>query len=338
MAVGHYGSPTHSPLSSLVVISWGNKMQWQWLKTGLCVSFLVLSWHANAEVPSGVIQESFGRDFGIVTGDQITHEFIVQLPAGYQFSESSLPVPGDLNYWLALNDVAVETINSHPDRQLYRLTFDYQTFYAPLDVRALKIPALSLRAHLNGDKSINITLPDWSFTMSPLKQIAPRGVGTSETSSAFMKATLAPQNAPTQQLQHTVITLGSLVAALTVCWAFLQGWIWRRQQSAFQRAYHQVKQLAAQKETNLSTYSASFQAIHEAFNRVAGKVLFAHQVPEFLVSHPAFCRYEEEINDFFQQSDKLLFREDAAELPDLIVLRRLARRLCHAETMTFRQS
>lgn len=309
-------------------------MLWQRIRTILCIGLLGISWTSSADVSSGIVQQSLGRDFGVVTGDRITHEFVLQLPAGYELSESSLPVPGDLNYWLTLDDVAVEALDSNQIRQLYRLTLQYQTFYAPLDVRTLETPAHSLRAHIDGKASVDIRLPAWSFTMSPLKDIPQRGFGTDDTNNPFMKPALEPPLKPTNQLQQNVIVLGIAITILTFLWAFLKGWIWRRRQSPFQLAYRRVKRLAASKEVSIATYRTAFQAIHEAFNRVSGSVLFACQIPEFLVQNPEFSRYEQEINDFFQQSDAVLFREETEQLPDLSELRHLTRRLCHAETLT----
>lgn len=305
----------------------------RWFQTLICVGLFWAIFPANAEIPSGVIKQSLGRDFGIFTGDVIRHNFIVQVPVGYQISEASLPVPGDLSYWLVLQDVIVKPLDANEARQLFQVTLHYQTFYAPLDVRALQIPVQSLQAHLKGESQINITLPDWEFTMSPLKEIAQRGVGRSETTSTFMKPALPPIHHPSQHQKNWVFGLAVSVVFLALFWAYLHGWIWRRQQSPFQQASRKIKHLQARNANDSSASYAAIESVHNAFNQVAGHVLFAHQLPIFLENHPSFARYTSDIYDFFQQSDAVMFGQHTEMQPSLKVLRQLTRRLSRAETL-----
>lgn len=310
----------------------------RWLQTLIFTGVFLTGLPVSAEIPSGVIKQSMGRDFGIFTGDLIHHEFTVQLPADYQIAKASLPGTGELNYWLVLQDLRVNKLDSNPQRQLYKLQLTYQTFYAPLDVRTLQIPSHLLRAHLDGDKEINITLPDWTFTMSPLKAIAPRGVGNHETTNNFMKPALPPAYQPLQLRQYLVKSLAGLLVILTLVWAFLKGWIWRRKQSPFQQAGKQIKRLQADTANELSASYAAFESIHTAFNQTAGFVLFAHQIPVFLDNHPAFADHAPEIRDFFRQSDAIMFGQQTEKRPSLKTLSRLASQLSRAETLNLARS
>ncbi len=305
----------------------------RWLQTLMCVGLLLAGFPASAEISSGVIKQSLGRDFGIFTGDMIQHEFIVQLPADYQISEAALPVAGDLNYWLTLQDIELKHLDNSEDRQLFHLTLRYQTFYAPLDVRQLEIPAQSLRAHKKDEGEIDITLPSWQFTMSPLKEIAQRGVGNSETTDTFMKPALSPAYRSTQLHKNLLSGLSVVAILLVVLWAQLHGLLWRRQQSPFQRAHRKIKQLRAKNANESSACFAAVESIHKAFNQAAGYVLFSNELAAFLQNHPAFAHHASDIEEFFRQSDAVMFGQQSEMMPSLKALQQLTRQLSRAETL-----
>jgi mxaA protein len=309
-------------------------MRAQGLKAFLCAVLLGLALPVVAETPSGVIKQSFGREFGVLTGDLIQHRFVVQLPAGYQLAESSLPVSGDLNYWLNLRDVSLQALEGNTQRQLFSVELTYQTFYAPLDVRTLEIPSHRLRAHRNGDQEIYVTLPEWQFTMSPLKDITPRGVGSDETEQSFMKPALVPLSQGVVEQQKHIILLIVITAFLLLVWAYLRGWLWQRQQSPFQQAQRKIRQINAYQNDELTACQAAVTAIHDGFNQVAGHAVFIHQLPDFYQQNPSFSRYSTEIDAFFQQSHAVLFGQQTVALPTLSSLQKLARRLQQAEPVS----
>lgn len=305
----------------------------RWLLTLTCVALLLAGSPAGAEVSGGVVKQSLGRDFGIFTGDMIQHEFIVQLPGGYQISEASLPAAGDLNYWLTLQDIELKKLDNNEDHQFFQLTLKYQTFYAPLDVRRLEIPAQSLRAHTKGEDEISITLPSWQFTMSPVKEIAQRGVGNNETAATFMKPALPPAYRATQRHENLLAGLSVSAAFIALLWAYLHGGLWRRQQSPFQQANRKIKRLQAKGNDDASACFAAIELIHRAFNQTAGYALFSRELPVFLENHPDFARHASEIEDFFRQSDAVVFGQHSEMMPSLKTLRQLSHRLSRAETL-----
>lgn len=305
----------------------------RWLQTLMCVGLFLAGLPASAGISSGVIKQSLGRDFGIFTGDMIQHEFIVQLPADYQISEAALPVAGDLNYWLTLQDIELKHLDNNEDRQLFHLTLKYQTFYAPLDVRKLEIPAQSLRAHKKGEGEIDITLPSWQFTMSPLKEIAQRGVGNNETTDTFMKPALSPAYRSTQLQRNLLSGLSVSAILLVLLWAYLHGWLWRRQQFPFQQAHRNIKHLRAKNVNESSACFAAVESIHKAFNQAAGYVLFSNELAVFLQNHPAFARHASDIEEFFRQSDAVMFGQQSEMMPSLKALQQLSHQLSRAETL-----
>lgn len=310
----------------------------RWLQTLMCVGLLLAGLPASAENFSGVIKQSLGRDFGIFTGDMIQHEFIMQLPSGYQISEASLPVAGDLNYWLTLQDIEIKHLDNSEDRQLFQLTLMYQTFYAPLDVRRLEIPAQSLRAHTKGEDEISIMLPSWQFTMSPVKEVAQRGVGNNESTDTFMKPALPPAYRSTNLQKNLLAGLSVSAVCIALLWAHLHGGLWRRQQSPFQQANRKIKRLQAKGTNDASACFAAIALIHRAFNQAAGYALFSNELPVFLENHPDFARHASEIEEFFRQSDAVIFGQRSEMMPSLKTLRQLSHQLSRAETLKSHKS
>ncbi len=67
----------------------------------LTLMLLLFTSPINAnQIRSGVVEQSLGRDFGILVGDIIEHYYVVQVPADYTLTPASLPPNGELNYWL----------------------------------------------------------------------------------------------------------------------------------------------------------------------------------------------------------------------------------------------
>lgn len=300
--------------------------------------FLLFTSPINAdEVRIGIVEQSLGRDFGLLVGDIIEHYYVIQVPANYSLTPASLPPNGELDYWLQLINSDYELIAENDQTRRYRLHFTFQTFYAPLDVRALTIPALTVRFNA-GDKAELITIPAWDFTMSPLKEIAPRGVASDSNQNAFMKADLRPTTIPTSGLQQQIWVLASSLLLLTLLWLSLKGYLFSFTRSPFQQAYHEVKKLRKY-HANESAFNQALQAVHRAFNRRAKQALFAHQIEEFVVQHPELRSYQGKIDNFYQLSAETLYSDQKKAGPgDFDQLLSLCRQLAGAEKLALKRS
>ncbi len=292
--------------------------------------------HANP-VRTGIVEQSLGRDFGILAGDIIEHYYVVQVPADYSLTPASLPPDGELDYWLELLNSDYALIAENAQMRRYRLHFTFQTFYAPLDVRALVIPSFTIRFNAD-DKAHPVVIPAWGFTMSPLKEIAPRGVASDSTQNAFMKADLRPITVPTDDLQEQIWILATGFIILVLFWLSLKGYLFAFTRSPFQQAYHQVKKLRKY-HAEKSAFTQALQAVHQAFNRRAKQALFAHQTDDFVLQHPELLAYKEEIDNFFQSSAETLYSEQKKASPsDFDQLLILCRQLAGAEKLALKKS
>lgn len=309
-------------------------------KTNLAILLLMFTFitpiHA-IEARTGIIEQSLGRDFGILVGDIIEHYYIVQVPANYTLTPTSLPANGELDYWLELLTSDYTLVDERDQVRRYRLHFTFQTFYAPLDVRALNIPALTVRFHTD-EKTEEITIPEWNFTMSPLKEIAPRGVASDSPQNAFMKADLPPAIVQTAELQKQIWILVLLLSILALFWLSLKGYLFIFTRSPFQQAHHKVKKLRKY-HTKQSAFHQALQAVHQAFNRLAKQALFAHQVEDFVLQHPEFAPCQKKIDNFYQLSNESLYSEHkVASQGDFDHLLTLCKQLAGAEKLALKKS
>lgn len=289
------------------------------------------------QVRSGIVEQSLGRDFGLLVGDVIDHYYVIQVPAEYQLTPASLPPSGDMDYWLQLLNSDYSLIAENTQVRRYRLHFKFQTFYAPLDVRTLTIPALTVSFSADS-KTQQVTIPAWNFTMSPLKEIAPRGVATDSAQNAFMKEDLRPITIATATLQQQIWGLAIALFILVTAWLSLNGYLLAFTRSPFQQAYHEIKKLGKY-QSQQSAFHQALQAVHRAFNRLAGHALFAHQTEDFVTKHPEFSDYKPQIDHFYQLSTEALYSEKKLGTEkDFDALLTLCRQLAGAEKLALKKS
>lgn len=267
-----------------------------------------------------------GRHFGIVTGDIIEQRFHIVTDRETALSQSSLPTPGAINYWLDLVNVDYQQANQGKHRE-HLVTIRYQTFYAPLDVRRLTIPPQELM-FLYQDRVIPVSLPTWDFYMSPIKEIAPRAVGASATETAFMQPDIIPHTIDTRD-KSTITWLSVLLVTCLTLFGLNNG-IFGISYSPFANARRRIKKLA--RDNNPQTILSAYREVHLAFNRYAGQALFSHQIGDFLNNHPEFMRLGNAIDEFYKKSEKILFAEQTdAQQQQIDYLQHFCRLLAKAE-------
>lgn len=281
----------------------------------LCVFLAAFSHTLFAEntAPSAqIIQLDQGRDYGILVGDVIHHHYLIKVNSNYSLSLSSLPVKGELNYWLDLNNVKFAS-KQQGDKTLYRLTLSYQTFYAPLDVRRLIIPSQELVFSNDNNERVSLALPDWSFTMSPIKEITPSGVGNEDATAGFMKADISPFLLDTAHYKTPMLIYAVLASVSILLLTYFSGWLPLSNASPFTKAKRQLKPYLRRRELSQDDIEAALQACHDAFNQRAKHTVFASQINAFLIEHPQFCSHKQAIEAFFEQSRQVFFFAQKAD-------------------------
>lgn len=298
-----------------------------------CLTILLLiPTAASAEIK--IIQQSLGRDFGIVVGDQIEHSYIISVPAEYTLSVAMLPTKSDINYWLKLISVNYQEVASDKSLKKYKIDVVFQTFYAPLDVRVLSTPAVDVSFH-SGDREQQISLPAWGFSMSPLKETASTTSTTGGPSLAFMKPDIPVVAIDTDDLKLQVYLLALAVFIMAFIWLVLTGRVFSFARSPFQLATRQIKKLQARQDENNATHA--IYEVHQAFNNVAKQAVFSHQIDEFIVSFPEFGSNKQQITDFYDLSVNILYGDEKAKPDHFKQLLSLCHSLAKAERLVLKK-
>lgn len=255
----------------------------------------------DAAGPRVQVQEP--RAFGHRVGDVVVRELAVELPAGLALDEASLPAPGRVSHALELR--ALTRSGDGAGRLLLQL--QYQLFAAPAQARVIELPALQLRFAASGGREELVRVDAWPVAMAPLAPengLARRGLGE-----------LRPDQAPVARdtrVEHRFIALAAAVALSAAVWLgvvyFGLPW-WGRRARPFQRAYRHLR--AASRDA--AGRPAAWRSLHAAFDRTAGRTLFADGVDDFLRQAPRFAPLREDIREFYARSQRGFFAVGGVE-------------------------
>lgn len=281
----------------------------------------------------GLIERDYGVAYGVFTGDVLTHRYEIRVPSYMQLSPSSLPAKGPLEYWLELRSVRHELLESSQQVRRYQLILEFQTFYAPLDVRQLQTPSFVVSFNLDNSEDIQpLTIPSWSFTMSPLKQIAQQGVATFDARTEFMKPDMPPDFIDITLWQTTARVAFLTALILLIAWLLMQSKLFSFTTSPFNQARRQLKRLKKQQQQIKDPDTQALQLVHLAFNRYAKAPVFAHQLTLFLEKFPEFTDNQKQIENFFVLSSQTLFAKPTQPV-SIDALIKLCKQLSRAERL-----
>ncbi|MDQ0511530.1 nonribosomal peptide synthetase MxaA [Ancylobacter amanitiformis] len=279
------------------------------LPAGLLLLLAPLFAGAAAQAQVRAVDLYAPRPFGYTIGDTIELSAEIALDAPFRLDPASLPRPRALSYWLDLRDVRLDDRGVADGVQRYTLHLAYQTFYAPLEPKRLDLPALPLTA-ADGGRRIELSVPSWSFLMSPLREIVASAGGTT---MALRPDMAPPRIATAGTLRHLGVALiGALLALLLLAWHLGWGPLGRRRTRPFARAARAVTAELAPSTSSPPAYGRALVALHRAFDATAGAGVFAEDLPGFFAAHPAFAPVEGEVRRLFAASRRLFFGEDPA--------------------------
>lgn len=283
---------------------------------------LAISGAAIAEVPDSLgpikdFQVLTPRPFGYTIGDVIRETLIISVDREAVLDRNSLP-RSRINRWLELREANVVESESDGLRR-YRIELAYQSFYAPLEVKNLAIPAFKLVFNSVGQSgvpkdsesaegSFHLDVPAWRFTMAPIRELSVLREEGLEPMRPDAPPRLPGRSGPIRGLAAAgVVGFG---AGLYL--AYLHGYLpWRRRGRHFGAACRTVRALS--RAGGGADYSAAYAAIHHAFNGVYGQPLFSEQLDEFFLERPAYEPMRAEIKAFFVSSYEFFFGQEPKE-------------------------
>lgn len=266
-------------------------------RIGLIALFCGILSGCSALLPSPIsrFELQTPRPFGYVIGDEIHHRLVIETRQDVTLNPDSLPKQGALNRWLNLNQINVAT-----DSDSGELVVDlkYQAFYAPNEVKMLSVPGFTLRFNQSG-KTIEQPVPEWHFTLSPIKELAVR---KDEDGLNYMRPDAVPQ--PLSDSQHWLVVYASLSLGLitSIYLAYLYGFfpVWPKQR-IFKRA---LRELSSKSQADMPRGLA---VVHHAFNVLNDQPLFKHRLAGFYQTHAEYQSAAEQIDWFFNLSNAVLF-------------------------------
>ncbi|MGX2040814.1 nonribosomal peptide synthetase MxaA [Methylocaldum sp. MU1018] len=262
---------------------------------------------ATPELPGPVrdFQVLTPRPFGYAIGDIVRQTLVVAIDREASLDRNSLP-RSRINRWLELREAQVRESERDGLRH-YSIELDYQTFYAPLEVKNLAIPAFKL-AFTRADGVFELEVPAWSFTMAPIRELSILREEGLEPMRPDAPPALPDRSGPRRGLAVAAAVGGGAGSYL----AYLYGYLpWQRRGRHFRSACRTVRALS--RAPGAPDYSAVYAAIHRAFNGVYGQPLFSQRLDAFFTERPAYAPLREEITAFFENSYELFFTERPKE-------------------------
>jgi len=272
------------------------------LRAGLMLLMLgTLAGHATAGVRA--VHTIEPRAFGYFLGDLLERTVEIETDPDDEIVPGSLPRTGPSNYWLELR--AIEHASArHGDRRLHVLKLSYQAFYAPIDPRKQTIPAAEITIR-GPSGSESVTIPPFTFVMSPLREIFPEKGG--EMPETFLRPDFAPELRRSGGLRTaTLAAAASSLLFLVLLARDLAWWPFhRRPARPFSRAAREIGRTLA--KDGADGYRAALLALHRAFDTAAGRRVLAADLDDFLAAHPEHWDARPTAERFFSTSRAAFF-------------------------------
>lgn len=252
------------------------------------------------------------RTFGYVVGDKIRREMLLRLNRGYFLDDQSLPEGGRLDRWLEVAEPEVVT-KVEADGTRYRIILTYQIFNAPLGLETVTVPQQDIRILADrgesGIQGFTTLIPALRVTVAPLTS----ALDARRLSDASLQADRAPVPVPVEARQNRLawIGLALLVLLLYAAWRRgLMAWLSRRR-LPFASALRELRKLQPAPGAP-APYAPGLKLVHDAINSTAGRAIFAHNVDDFLATHPAYAVLREDFHQLYCASGRIFFAGGAA--------------------------
>jgi len=273
------------------------------------------------------MERSIERPFGLLVGDLVHTEVLLELAPPWRLDEESLGAPGARDYWVDLVDQSVAS-EQESDRRRYRIRRSYQTFYFNREAKALDVPRDSVRL-IGGAEPLLVELPPFEFTTSPLHETA--GLRRDEH-GFYLRPDAHPALRDAAPHWHRARLFAAL-ALLPLGWlAWRRGWTGRRR--PFARAWRAIGS-PVRNDARLTALREGMLRLHRALDETAGAPVFAGTLSDFLALRPDLAEVRPLLERFYADSRAVFFgtREQADLATDqrLQALRDLAQRLARLE-------
>ncbi|MGI9304404.1 MAG: hypothetical protein ACR2RB_17120 [Gammaproteobacteria bacterium] len=277
------------------------------MKAARHIFFVLLFMALNAQAAVLRFETVQPRAVGYMIGDLVRQEIRLELETPWQLDMASLPAAGRIDRWLELREPQARA-NGSLNSTRYVLALTYQVFNAPQTVEYIFLPQKELY-FTDGEKRLPLFVP--ARPLSVASMVAADDV---EYGHFPMQPDRRPRaislGAP---IWWSVLGLIGIAAGLAyLAYAYLTLPFFARSKAPFARAYKSLRRLTHTPDDG-QRHRRALQHVHRAFDRTAGKVVFAGEVDKFLESHPRFAGQREEIENFYSRSRAYFFENN--EMP-----------------------
>jgi len=260
----------------------------------LIMALSLLGCSGSIDEPVSYFNVETPRPFGYVNGDEIPQRIIIETRSGIALQPGSLPAKGQINRWLNLNQVTVKQTGRR-----YQIDLLYQVFYAPLEVKSLTLPGFTVQLS-QGEKNISQSVPAWTFSLSPLRELVVR---QTEQGEYMRPDSPPPLLANTQALYglSASLTVAALIAAYL---GYLYGCFPNRlRRTLFKRALRKLAGLSKADMEQALTF------VHHTLNSLNGQPLFSNRLGEFYRRNPQYLQINAQLVWFFNYSNRYFFSD-----------------------------
>jgi len=257
-----------------------------------------------ADVPGVHVREP--RAFGYSIGDMVLRVVTVDVPAGLELDEASLPDSAQRGRAIELRRLAHES-SWRPGGRRHELKLEYQVLLSPPDVRTLELPPITL--HLapsstgrDAPREQDLRVDAWPVTVSPL---TPPEARTREGLGEF-RPDRSPPLFDTTAARKRLLAYAAVAVVLLGYLGFVYLWLpwWAPHRRPFGVAWRSLRQ---SDPASADQRREAFRCLHGALNQTAGRVVFESDIGAFVAEHPQFAGLREELAGFFQRSREQFF-------------------------------
>lgn len=265
------------------------------------------------------------RAFGYQVGDIVSRGITVHVPDGLVLDDSSLPQAGARGRAIELRSVTRGDTSAAGGRR-HELTLDYQLMLSPPQPRTFELPTLTLRFQ-GLPRAQELRVEAWPVTVSPLVpvEVSPRrGLGE-------LQPDTPPPRIDTSATHDRLVAyaVASLLLLAYLGYVYIGLPWWSRAHRPFTLAWRSLRDLPTGSAE--LRWQEAFQRLHEALNRTAGEVVFAHDIDRFIGANARFEPVRGDLARFFQLSRRAFFAGGALATAERTWLIEFCRRCRDAE-------
>ncbi len=265
------------------------------------------------------------KDIGYVVGDTFTRTVLLDVKAPYKLSTASLPVKSSSQHGIELSAVKLTEKRTYKVTH-YQIELKYQVFTSSSVVKMLEVAKYPLKITHAGKATI-VMVPGWQFRVSPL----------AVDGEVYVEHDMSPYRGPMLVGSgYAKLMLGLFLSMILLTLLGLtyinadRAWF-PGMGGPFAMSYRELAGFESHTKQNVVLLQQATTSIHRAFNKTYGENVFTTDINTFLQKHPNFVSLQADIDQFFQQSNQVLFTTNSTNTTSIAALKKFCEQCRHCE-------